>query len=174
VLALLGALLYIFKELFSSVRLDFRQVNLSDALGRQRNTEPEPINNHLIGMTGEVVRRNHDSERPMRIRLGLELWPARLEGAAALAAEAQAADAQAADVQAADARAADAQAADARAADARAADTQAAAARAADAQAAAARAADNELPAVGALVVVTAVQGPVVVVRPADTAEAPA
>jgi hypothetical protein len=134
VLALLGALLYIFKELFSSVRLDFRQVSLSDALGRQRNTEPEPINQHLVGMTGEVVRRDDDSERPMKIRLGLELWPARLEGAAAQAADAQAADVQAADVPAA----------------------------------------DNGLPAVGARVVVTAVQGPVVVVRPADPAEAPA
>ena len=77
VLALLGVLVYIFKELFSTMRPDFSQVNLSDALGRQRSTDPKPINAHLVGMAGDVVRLNDDGERPMTIRLGSELWPAR-------------------------------------------------------------------------------------------------
>lgn len=83
VLALLGALVYILKELLSGTRLNLPSVNLSDALARQRSAEPEPINRHLIGMNGEVVRHTEDSERPMKVRLGSELWPALPESTAA-------------------------------------------------------------------------------------------
>lgn len=117
VLVLLGTLIYVFVELFSGTKLDFSKVSLSDTLGRQRNVEPEPINKHLVGMAGEVVRLSDDSERPLRIRLGSELWPARMDNAAAGST-------------------------------------------------------DTTSVSVGALVTVTAVQGPIVIVRPADEIEA--
>jgi membrane protein implicated in regulation of membrane protease activity len=79
-LTVLGVLVFIFKEFFSTTRLDFSKVSLSDALARQRDTEPVPINAHLIGMTGEVVRQTGDGERPLTIRLGSERWPARPAG----------------------------------------------------------------------------------------------
>jgi membrane protein implicated in regulation of membrane protease activity len=79
VLALLGALVYIFKELFSTMRLDLSKFSLSDAFGQQRSTDPAPINAHLVGMRGDVVRVNDDGDRPLTVRLGLERWPARLE-----------------------------------------------------------------------------------------------
>lgn len=119
VLVLLGTLVYVFVELFSGTTLDFSKVSLSDTLGRQRNTEPEPINKHLVGMAGTIVRLSDDSERPMKVRLGSELWPARMD--AAVTGDA-----------------------------------------------------DTASPSVGGLVVVTAVQGPVVIVQPADEAESPA
>lgn len=81
VLALLGALVFILKELLPGARLP--SVSLSDALARQRSVEPEPINRHLIGMAGRVVRHTGDSERPMKVRLGPELWPALPESTAA-------------------------------------------------------------------------------------------
>jgi membrane protein implicated in regulation of membrane protease activity len=83
VLALLGALVYILKELLSGSRLDLSAVNLSDVLARQRQAAPKPINEHLIGMVGEVVRHTDDNERPMKVRLGSELWPALPESTAA-------------------------------------------------------------------------------------------
>ena len=83
-LVLLGVLVFIFKEFLSTTRLDFSKVNLSDALGRQRNAGAKPVNAHLVGMSGDVVRLNDDGERPMTVRLGSELWPARLDAAESL------------------------------------------------------------------------------------------
>lgn len=83
VLALLGALIYILKELLSGSGLDFSAVNLSDALARQRSAAPKPVNEHLVGVIGEVVRHTDDDERPMTVRLGSELWPALPESTAA-------------------------------------------------------------------------------------------
>jgi membrane protein implicated in regulation of membrane protease activity len=51
------------------------------ALAKHAESEPKPVNSHLIGATGEVVGHSDDAARPMRIRLGMEGWPARLESA---------------------------------------------------------------------------------------------
>lgn len=83
VLAVLAVLVFILKELLSDWR---PTMNLSDALGRQRQTgatEAKPVNAHMIGMTGEVVGNSEDDERPMKVRISSELWPARGETAEA-------------------------------------------------------------------------------------------
>jgi membrane protein implicated in regulation of membrane protease activity len=117
-LVVLGALAYIVLVLLSGAKVDLSRMVRSDALGRQRDTEPVSINDHLIGMPGEVVRLNDDSERPMTIRVGIELWPARMEAAEA-------------------------------------------------------NGADSVVPSIGGQVLVTAVQGSVIVARPAEGPEGP-
>jgi membrane protein implicated in regulation of membrane protease activity len=41
--------------------------------------EAKPVNEHLIGSIGKVIEHSGDSTRPMTVRLGLEVWPARTE-----------------------------------------------------------------------------------------------
>ena len=52
---------------------------MQGALKRQREREAKPVNEHLIGMAGEVIANTDDDDRPMKVRLGIELWPARAD-----------------------------------------------------------------------------------------------
>ena len=50
-----------------------------DGLGKLLGREAKPVNDHLIGSIGKVIAHSSDSARPVKVRLGLELWPARLD-----------------------------------------------------------------------------------------------
>lgn len=52
--------------------------HLAHALERLSGGEAKPVNEHLIGSVGKVTSHSRDSTRSMRVRLGLESWPARL------------------------------------------------------------------------------------------------
>ncbi len=56
--------------------------NLAKAFDRFSLSEAKPVNEHLIGSIGKVVAHFGDSDRPMRVRLNLESWPARLNSTA--------------------------------------------------------------------------------------------
>lgn len=77
VLIVLGTLGYMAKELLADLRPRQAKENPSSPRPTQRRRESKPVNEHLIGTTGEVVANSDDDERPMRVRLGSELWPAR-------------------------------------------------------------------------------------------------
>lgn len=84
VVVALGVLAFIIKECF-----EFRIGDLKNAHRQLRRTiethsprDAKPVNDHLIGVIGEVTAHSGDSERPMRVRLRLESWPARLPAAA--------------------------------------------------------------------------------------------
>jgi membrane protein implicated in regulation of membrane protease activity len=49
---------------------------------RASGREPEPLNNHLIGLVGKVISHSGDTARPMMVRVHPELWPARQESTA--------------------------------------------------------------------------------------------
>jgi membrane protein implicated in regulation of membrane protease activity len=76
VLAIVG---YIVKELFPRDRVGELSKSMQGALKRQREREAKPVNEHLVGMTGEVIANTEDDDRPMKVRLGIELWPARAD-----------------------------------------------------------------------------------------------
>jgi membrane-bound ClpP family serine protease len=73
VLTVLGTAGYIVWEL----RGDLRPGKSSNAGAAPRKRDAKPVNEHLIGATGEVVALSDDDDRPMKVRLGRELWPAR-------------------------------------------------------------------------------------------------
>jgi membrane protein implicated in regulation of membrane protease activity len=76
-LTVLGTAGYIARELFYD-RLRGQSPNGSSApRPERRGRAAKPVNAHLVGTIGEVVGRSEDEDRPMRVRLGLELWPAR-------------------------------------------------------------------------------------------------
>lgn len=43
--------------------------------------EAKPASNHLIDSIGKVISHSDNSARPMMVRVGAELWPARLDSA---------------------------------------------------------------------------------------------
>lgn len=76
----LGVIVYIVKELVgtrsgdrTSVREHFRA-----AVEKYSSTESSDVNDHLIGLTGKVISHSDDPERPMRVRISHEYWPARM------------------------------------------------------------------------------------------------
>lgn len=81
VLIVLGTLGYMAKELLADLHPREARKQPSDPSSAQHKREAKPVNEHLIGTLGEVVANSEDDERPMRVRLGSELWPARAAGA---------------------------------------------------------------------------------------------
>lgn len=79
VLAVLGVLGYIAKELFPDFRPGKLSMSLWVALAEHLKQEAKPVNEHLIGRIGEVIANSENDDRPMRVRLGPELWPARAD-----------------------------------------------------------------------------------------------
>ena len=51
---------------------------LGHSLDRLAGGEAKPINAHMIGAIGKVISHSDDDDRPMRVGLGSESWPARL------------------------------------------------------------------------------------------------
>ncbi|HUF71589.1 MAG TPA: NfeD family protein [Gammaproteobacteria bacterium] len=80
VLTVLGTLAYMAREILTDLRPRKLPSNPSaSAATQQRGSDAKPVNEHLIGMIGEVVSNSDDDERPMKARLGSELWPARTD-----------------------------------------------------------------------------------------------
>lgn len=79
--ALLATLGYIVKEVCSDFRPGKLSNSLRGAFTGPRKHEAKPVNEHLIGAIGKVVANSDDDDRPMKVRLGLELWPARTDSA---------------------------------------------------------------------------------------------
>lgn len=80
VLTVLGTAGYIVWELLGdrrSARPPDGGAARTAARAAARRRDAAPVNAHLIGTSGEVVSRSADEDRPMRVRLGPELWPAR-------------------------------------------------------------------------------------------------
>ena len=84
-LAALAIVGYIVMTLVSSRATSERRgaSTLREGLAKYVGSEAKPVNAHLIGAIGKVVSHSGDSSRPMRIRIGGELWPARLEASEA-------------------------------------------------------------------------------------------
>jgi hypothetical protein len=60
--------------------------SLARLIEKHVGADAKPVNTHLVGAVGKVIAHSDNDERPMRVRLGIELWPAR----SAAASEAQA------------------------------------------------------------------------------------
>jgi membrane protein implicated in regulation of membrane protease activity len=80
----LGVLAYLITEFFDIRIGDLKNVrrNIAEAFEKRESREAKPINSHLIGVIGKVTAHSDDNDRPMRVRLSLESWPARLSSAA--------------------------------------------------------------------------------------------
>ena len=80
----IGVIGYIVKELFDIGFGDLKRTlpQLVAAYRRNAAREAKPVNSHLVGVVGEVTGHSGDSERPMRVRLNFESWPARSGSAA--------------------------------------------------------------------------------------------
>jgi membrane protein implicated in regulation of membrane protease activity len=82
-IAALAAVAYIAKETIA-VRLR-RRIRIDDLVQACRRLvrgfavhgDAKPVNAQLIASLGKVVAHTADEARPMRVRVGLELWPAR-------------------------------------------------------------------------------------------------
>lgn len=81
----IGAIAYVVREMLSDRAPDLGKAKqgLADAVSKYAGGDAKPVNEHLIGSTGQVVALTGDADRPMSVRLGLELWPARLREAGA-------------------------------------------------------------------------------------------
>ena len=79
IVVVLGAVAYIVKEYFDIQAGDLKNVprRLIEAFEKHQSREAKPVNSHLIGVVGKVTAHSNDSDRPMRVRLNLESWPAR-------------------------------------------------------------------------------------------------
>lgn len=84
VIVAFGALAYLVKEFFDIRASNLQHIRhyLAEAFERRASREAKPINGHLIGVAGEVTAHSGDRDRPMRVRLNLESWPARLRSTA--------------------------------------------------------------------------------------------
>lgn len=75
----LGSVVYVVKELLSD-RIDrFEKTprDLARKVTEHLTSEAKPANDHLIGATGKVIGHSDASERPLRVRIGSEFWPAK-------------------------------------------------------------------------------------------------
>lgn len=72
-------LAYIAKEFFDIRASELKNVrrHLAEAFEKHAPREAKPVNSHLIGVTGKVTAHSGDRDRPMRVRLNFESWPAR-------------------------------------------------------------------------------------------------
>jgi len=79
----LAVLAYAAKQLLGDyfIRLEKPKEQVAEALAKHLGGEAKPVNDHLIGSTGKVIAISDDSTAPMRVRLALEIWPARLASA---------------------------------------------------------------------------------------------
>lgn len=77
----LAALFFLIKEIVGERFPDHKKTQryLADVSAKLFGAEAKPVNEHLIGSTGKVIAHSDDSGRPLRVRLGPELWAARLE-----------------------------------------------------------------------------------------------
>jgi membrane protein implicated in regulation of membrane protease activity len=80
----LAVVIYVIKELIGDRVGDLKKGNrkLAKAFRKYVSREAAPVNSHLIGSIGTVIAHSGDGDRPMRVRLGLELWPARMRAEA--------------------------------------------------------------------------------------------
>ncbi len=86
IIVTLGAVSFAIKEFFDIEAGDLKNLgrSLAGSIEKKRESrEAKPINSHLIGLIGTVTAHSGDSDRPMRVRLNLESWPARLISSAA-------------------------------------------------------------------------------------------
>jgi len=76
----LAIVFFVTKEFFGDRRSGDRKTQRywAHAIEWFSGSETKPVNEHLIGSVGKVISHSGDSARPMRVRLGLESWPARL------------------------------------------------------------------------------------------------
>ena len=82
--AALAALVYVIYGMFGDQFPDLKNVrhNLAEAYEKYASREAKPVNDHLIGSLGSVVSHTGDSDCPMKVRVNLEFWPARLSASA--------------------------------------------------------------------------------------------
>lgn len=73
--------IYVVKELTRDRAAERKRTRtpFASALELLSGGDAEPVNENLVGLTGKVVSHSGDSARPMRVRLGPESWPARLQ-----------------------------------------------------------------------------------------------
>lgn len=85
--ATIAIVLFVIKEVVGDRRSGTKKSRqpLAPALTRMSGSKAKPVNAHLIGSVGKVISHSGDSARPMRVRLGPELWPARLDSTEAAA-----------------------------------------------------------------------------------------
>lgn len=78
-IATLAILAYIVAAIVGSRDRNLKKVghDLSDALTKYVGSEGKPVNQHMIGATGNVIAHSDDEARPLRVRINLEFWPAR-------------------------------------------------------------------------------------------------
>ncbi len=79
----LAIVYFVARELLGDERSGNRNARqfFTHALERLSGGDTKPVNEHLIGSVGQVISHSTDVERPMRVRLGAESWPARLNSA---------------------------------------------------------------------------------------------
>ena len=79
----LATVVYLVKEMLADRVGDVKKLqrNLADTFARHVASETKPVNAHLIGALGKVVANSGEAGRPMRVRLGTELWSARSNSA---------------------------------------------------------------------------------------------
>jgi membrane-bound ClpP family serine protease len=82
--AALAALIYVIYGMFGDRIPDLKNVrhNLAEAYEKYVAREAKPVNDHLLGSLGPVVSHTGDSDCPMRVRINLEFWPARMSTSA--------------------------------------------------------------------------------------------
>lgn len=75
----IGVFAYLIKEFFDIRASDLKNVrrNLVEAIEERESRQAKPINSHLIGVIGKITAHSDDNDRPMRVRLNFESWPAR-------------------------------------------------------------------------------------------------
>jgi len=79
----LAVVIFLIREVVSVRGSDQKKTEQSsvDGFGKFLGREAKPVNDHLIGSIGKVIAESSDSTRPIRVRLGAELWPARPDSA---------------------------------------------------------------------------------------------
>jgi membrane protein implicated in regulation of membrane protease activity len=59
------------------VDLTGQKTRVSSAIAQHLANDAKPVNDHLIGEEGKVIARSDGDVHPMKVRLALEIWPAR-------------------------------------------------------------------------------------------------
>lgn len=82
-LVVVGGIVYVVREMLSDrgPEIEKARQGLADTLSKYASNDAKPVNEHLIGTTGKVVSLTGDDARPMKVRLGPELWSARMRDA---------------------------------------------------------------------------------------------
>ena len=80
--AVVGATaIFVIKELTRDGATEHKKTRnrFTSALELLSGADAEPVNENMVGLIGKVISHSSDSARPMRVRLGPESWPARLD-----------------------------------------------------------------------------------------------